>query len=82
MHLINSQVANHESWMVRCLPRAPGFSCEQSAHYEKLDWLSVFFHVYSLIHELTYICLHKRLTELVSSIHFLCDLGSNSILKY
>ena len=31
------------------------------------------FHVYLfLIYELTYICLHMRLTELVSSINFLC----------
>ena len=29
--LINSQGTNHESWMVRCSPRAPEFSCAQSA---------------------------------------------------
>ena len=30
MRLTNGQVANHEHWMVRCSPHAPGFSREQS----------------------------------------------------
>ena len=30
MCLTNSQAANHERWMVRCSPRASGFSREQS----------------------------------------------------
>ena len=29
--MTNSQAAAHESWLVRGSPRAPGFSCEQSA---------------------------------------------------
>ena len=29
--MTNSQAAAHESWLVRCSPRALGFSCEQSA---------------------------------------------------
>ena len=31
--LTNSQVANHERWMVRCSPRTPGFIREQSTQY-------------------------------------------------
>ena len=47
---------------------------ESLSHYEELDWLPVLFHVHlSLIYDVTYLCLHKRLTELVSFIHFLCD---------
>ena len=46
---------------------------ESLSHYEELDWSSVFFNVYFVvIYELTYLCLHMRLIELVSSIHFLC----------
>ena len=29
--MTNSQAAAHESWLVRCSPRALGFNCEQSA---------------------------------------------------
>ena len=45
--LTNSQGTNHESWMVRCSPRAPGFSREQSAWQclwasSKIYFLSLF----------------------------------------
>ena len=42
--LTNSQAANHERWMVRCSPRAPGFCREQITLYlaTLLDFSMIF----------------------------------------
>ena len=44
MHLPNCQVANCESWMVRCSPRATGFSREQFAIFFSICNQIINFH--------------------------------------